>query len=88
MEHALVALFEGPTHICIVMGWGAHELDSQHILAAAVLEALWLLHEVVGEVGEVGEVPEHLHLPASELRTLMGRLRRADSHLQANLFIE
>jgi hypothetical protein len=66
------------------MRWGAHELDDQHLLAAAVLEALRLLREVTPEA----ELPKDgLMLQRADAHRLLGRAVALDSHLRSNLFI-
>ena len=84
LAHCIEEVYEGPNHVALVMHWGTHELDSQHDLSVAVLEALRLLRELLPP----SELPrEGLKLSASDLQKLMARLFAIDSHLQANLFI-
>ena len=84
LGQCLEELYEGPNHVCIVMRWGAHELDDQHLLAAAVLEALRLLREVTPEA----ELPKDgLMLQRADAHRLLGRAVALDSHLRSNLFI-
>ena len=83
LSQCLEEVYEGTNHVCMVMHWGTHELDSHHDLACAVLEALRLLHELLP-----AETPEDgLLLRAEDTQRLMLRLLALDCHLQANLFI-
>ena len=82
LAQCLDEVYEGANHVCLVMHWGTHELDSRHELACAVLEALRLLHELVPEAPQ-----EELMLRAQDTQRLMLRLLALDCHLQANLFI-
>jgi len=78
-------VYEGPNHACLVMKWGTHELDWSHRLAAAVLEALRLLHELLPE-SEVGE-GANIMLQGDDTERLVRRVLTLDRLLQANLFI-
>ena len=84
LSQCLEEVYEGPNHVCIVMHWGTHELDGKHQLAAAVLEALRLLRELVppAELASDG-----LMLRKADTQRLMLRAIALDCHLQANLFI-
>jgi hypothetical protein len=85
LSHCVGDVFEMPSHVCMVMPWGTHELDSQHGLAALVLEALRVLHELLpSAAAPKGE----LHLCAEDARRLISRLLQLDLHLQANLFLD
>lgn len=76
-------VYEGPNHACLVMKWGTHEFDTQHHLAAAVLEALRLLHELLPG----GDVGGNLMLDGSDTHRLVSRVLSLDRLLQAHLFI-
>ena len=65
---------------------GTHELDAQHGLAALVLEALRVLHELLPT--EWRSPKGELHLRAEDTRRLISRLLQLDLHLQANLFLD
>lgn len=83
LSQCLEEVYEGQNHVCMVMHWGSHELDADHELACAVLEALRLLHELLPH-----DTPEEgLMLRAQDTQRLMMRLLALDCHLQANLFI-
>jgi len=83
LTQCLDEVYEGSNHVCMVMHWGTHELDSHHELASAVLEALRLLHELLPS-----EAPEDgLMLRAEDTQRLILRLLALDCHLQAHLFI-
>jgi hypothetical protein len=84
LAQCIEEVYEGPNHVAMVMHWGTHELDCQHDLSVAVLEALRLLRELLPP----DELPqEGLKLGAQDIQKLMARLYAIDSHLQANLFI-
>ena len=74
-------VYEGPNHACLVMKWGTHELDTEHRLAAAVLEALRLLHELLPSAGS------NIMLKGCDVRLLLLRVLTLDRLLQADLFI-
>jgi len=78
-------VYEGPNHVCLVMKWGMHELDTQHRVAASVLEALRLLHELLPS-NAFGD-GNHMRLHGSDARRLVQRVLTLDGLLQANLFI-
>lgn len=83
LTQCLEEVYEGENHVCMVMHWGTHELDSHHELACAVLEALRLLHELLPH-----DTPEEgLMLRAEDTQRLMMRLLALDCHLQANMFL-
>ena len=48
LSQCLEEVYEGQNHVCMVMHWGSHELDADHELACAVLEALRLAVEELG----------------------------------------
>lgn len=84
LSSCLEEVYEGPNHVCVVMRWGMHELDGQHTLAAAVLEATRLLRELVPS----DELPaEGLMLRKCDAQRLISRATALDCHLQSNLFI-
>ena len=83
LTQCLDEVYEGANHVCMVLHWGTHELDSHHELAFAVLEALRLLHELLPQDAPT----EGLMLRAQDTQRLMLRLLALDCHLQANLFI-
>jgi len=84
LSQCVEELYEGPNHVCMVMRWGTHELDEHHELAAAVLEALRLLRELLPP----SSLPrEGLMLQKADARRLMLRALALDRHLQSNLFI-
>ena len=84
LGQCLEEVYEGPNHVCIVLRWGTHELDADHQLAVAVLEALRLLRELVPEA----ELPpDGMMLPKADTQRLMLRAVALDCHLQSNLFI-
>lgn len=78
-------VYEGPNHVCLVMKWGMHQHDTRHQLAAAVLEALRLLHELLPSSTH-GE-GAHMRLHGADARRLVHRVLALDRQLQANLFI-
>ena len=63
------------------MLWGTHELDSQHYLALAVLEALSLLRDMAADT-ELPRPDEGLRLDAKGMRRLVMRCLSLDTHLQ------
>jgi len=83
LAQCLDEVYEGANHVCIVMHWGTHELDVQHELACAVLEALRLLHELLPHTSP----DDGLMLRAEDTQRLIMRLLALDCHLQAHLFI-
>ncbi len=85
LSRYLGEVYEGPQHVCLVMEWGTHRLDSQHRLGVLVLEALRLLHELL-PLG-TKYIDDGLMLRAADTRKLISRLLTLDWHLQANLFL-
>ena len=73
-------VYEGPKHVCIVMLWGTHELDSCHLISTLVLETLRVLHElfVLPRSG--------LMIQGDDVCKLITRQLALDWHLQSNLF--
>jgi len=86
LSQCLEDVYEGPNHICLVMRWGTHEVDKEHDLSSAILEALRLLSEVMPATGDAPS-EEGLRLNAVDTAKLMHRVLTLDTHLQANLFI-
>jgi len=84
LSQCVEEVYEGPNHVCLVMHYGTHELDSEHDLSVAILEALRLLREVMPNTGDSEDC---LCLKAADTAKLMHRLTALDTHLQANLFI-
>lgn len=84
LSKCLHEVYEGANHVCIVMHWGTHDLDGEHHLSSAVLEALRLLHEVLPSENVKGDAG--VMLGAEDMRCLMLRVLALDCHLQSNLF--
>ena len=86
ISRCIEEVYEGPNHACLVMKWGTHELDTDHHLAAAVLEALRLLHELLPDtVGADGD-GANIMLRGDDAHRLVRRVLTLDRLLQANLF--
>jgi len=88
ISQCIEEVYEGPNHACLVMKWGTHELDTEHRLAAAVLEALRLLHELLPDQSAVGaDSANQIMLQGDDTERLVRRVLTLDRLLQANLFI-
>ena len=72
-------VYDGPKHVCLVLEWGTHEMDSRHLLGAFVLEALRLLHELMphSQMAASGG----LVLLADDVRKLTHRLLKLYGYL-------
>lgn len=79
-------VYEGPKHVCLVMEWGTHERDPEHLLSAVVLQALRLLHELL-PISPLLANGGGLMLCAEDVRALIRRTLLLDWRLQANLFL-
>eukprot|EP00962_Isochrysis_galbana_P010352 scaffold2861_cov107-Isochrysis_galbana.AAC.2 len=79
-------VYEGPKHVCLVMEWGTHERDPEHLLGAVVLEALRLLHELL-PISPLLANGGGLMLCGEDARALIRRKLLLDWRLEANLFL-
>lgn len=84
VDECLEAVYEGPNHVCLVMHWGTHERDAGHQLAAAVLEALRLLHELLPR-RPANDEQHSIMLTAGDLRNLIERAAALDRLLQTHI---
>ena len=90
LEEALLEVYEGPKHVCLVLDYGAHELDARNHLSSSVLQALRLLHELIPEAsswlsggGAAAAGGPSLMLDRASIELLMARVPAIECHLQS-----
>jgi len=79
-------VYEAEKYVCIIMEWGTHSRDGEHLLGALVLEALRLLHELLPIAPLLSE-GGGIMLCAEDVRKLIQRKLVLDWRLEANLFL-
>lgn len=82
-------MFTHPSHTCVVLKWGTHEVDASFQMSASILDAIRLLAVMLppARTREARHCARHLRLSGDLIARLLLRMACLDAYLGANLWL-